>query len=151
MKLHSMVDTITNRSTEIYTWVLEDAHNKFYNIVKKILLTLGIDKDPQDIFTVEYRVDKRWKEDMHSILLASISERTIPKEQLSEFIEEEIPAYLDSGGYKSSFNITKALSMDYNYPRGLEFVVRNKITGEVILDSINDFIFTDSKVCARVD
>lgn len=56
MKLHSIIDLITNSSTEIYSWADRSSVTSLTNAVNELLKTVGSDKTFDDLFTtfIEY-------------------------------------------------------------------------------------------------
>jgi hypothetical protein len=55
--LHSIIDVITNSSTEIYTFARSDAVEKSYELLNEILKVSGSDKKAEDLFNVRIEPD----------------------------------------------------------------------------------------------
>jgi hypothetical protein len=53
LKLHSIIDVITNSSTEIYTYVGKYSIDKAYELLNEILKIAGSDKKAEDLFDVK--------------------------------------------------------------------------------------------------
>ena len=57
MKLHSLVDVITNSSTVVYVWPNQDAIQKTKELLKEIVSVVGFEGDIDEYFDVDYTLD----------------------------------------------------------------------------------------------
>lgn len=104
--VHSVVDVITNSSTEIYTWPVGNAESLMRDILAEILKAAGVDKPVEDFFNIKMGPDPRWAKDVRewppeSIYIAESDEYF--NEEDYEDSEEEwnalLEKYIAQGGY----------------------------------------------------
>lgn len=63
MKLHSIVDIITNSSSVIYTYVNPHHEKIIYNAINNLLESIGIDKTAEELFDIKISIsDSRLEE-----------------------------------------------------------------------------------------
>ncbi len=53
IKIHSLIDVITNSSTEIYTTTVDDAVDKAWELLNEILKVCGVEAGAEDYFSIE--------------------------------------------------------------------------------------------------
>jgi len=66
MKLHSVVDIITNSSTVIFTTVTDDAIENTKLGIEQILLAAGVTQDVDELFDFSIAFEEGWLEDTKS-------------------------------------------------------------------------------------
>jgi hypothetical protein len=66
VKIHSIIDVITNSSTEIFQYVSEGAKDKAIELIDKILETAGSDKKAVDLFDISVGYSEDTIEDILS-------------------------------------------------------------------------------------
>lgn len=64
MKLHSVVDVITNSSSSVYVWPVKDAIQKTKDFLANILLAVGSDVNVDDYFEVTYKLSGDYFDDI---------------------------------------------------------------------------------------
>jgi hypothetical protein len=93
--IHSIVDTITNSSTEIYTFPSKDAINTVKTIIKTIMKQVGINGEVEDYFDVHFEIDtdSGFKEQL--LDRARFEHNFYTVEQINEMFENNDPRLLD--------------------------------------------------------
>lgn len=63
LQIHSICDVITNSSTTVYMFATKNAVNLTRQAIKGIMLTLGIEGEPEDFFDINLVIKESYLED----------------------------------------------------------------------------------------
>lgn len=99
MKLHSVVDIITNSSSVIYTCINTDYEKFIYKGLNNILRALNINQPAEELFNIKVVVDECKLDDLHWDWddLSKDKQRELYGNSFDRFVEEYIEDY-DSMG-----------------------------------------------------
>lgn len=133
--VHSIIDIITNSSSEIYTWANENAVETTSEMIKEMMISMGVEGEVSDYFDIELIIDSEWESNM----------RRIAKEMIGcgeEIDLEDLEEHITSGGYLHE----ELLCWDGTYEKGTRIKVTSKNGTSIDLQQMFSNIFT-SKDC----
>lgn len=90
MRIHSVVDVITNSSSEIYTWPHGNAIQGAKDLIAAIMAATNTPGTPDDYFDFSLEIDEIWADD--------VRERCRCWSDLTEEDKERIERYISEGG-----------------------------------------------------
>lgn len=102
--VHSLVDVITNSSSEMYTWASEDSVKHTKNLIKEIMESLDVAGSVEDYFDITMEIDPEWVESVKGALLNRWEQSEEEITNINNFIEtggavEKIRNKLDCADY----------------------------------------------------
>lgn len=83
IKIHSIVDVITNSSSTVFVWPKTTALSTAREIVQDMMTALGVAGQPEDYFDISFEVDPAWLNDR-------ISDAAWQKEKDPAAYEQEV-------------------------------------------------------------
>lgn len=90
VKIHSIIDVITNSSTEVFVMAGESSRNVMFELLGEMLKLTGVDIDPKELFDIKFKIHY-W--DDASLLKYYIAQEVLNLED-AKFIE-----YSSDGDY----------------------------------------------------
>ena len=121
VKIHSIVDVITNSSTVIYITMKENSIKEMFEIINEILKIADSDKKAEDLFSIE--IERNWDQILDSFLDDDpVNEKEIKLfeelvkleyKESEEYEENVIIPYLKESGRWKAFN-TNYDGFDYD-------------------------------------
>src|ERR1035437_3820902 len=72
--VHSLVDVITNSSSELYTWASEDSVKHTKILITEIMESLGVPGSVEDYFDITMEIDPEWKKNVKQLDLRYYTE-----------------------------------------------------------------------------
>lgn len=122
MKLHSVVDIITNSSSVIYTCINTDYEKFIYKGLNNILRALNINQPAEELFNIKVVVDECKLDDLHWDWddLSKDKQRELYGNSFDRFVEENIEDYDSMGNgreikvYDNQGNEVKFISLFIN-------------------------------------
>lgn len=85
MKLHSVVDVITNSSSSVYIWPVKNAIKNTKDFLANILSAVGYDGDIDDDFEVTYKLSDDYFDDSDdNVHIQAVRERYLNSINMSE-------------------------------------------------------------------
>lgn len=149
VRLHSLIDVITNSSTEIFTSVTSSGKENLYKIIQEIMTTLKVEGNAEDFFTVTVE---------EVINYDYLTDQLYDGEEFEEFYEDypeykELETYREKETFLGNLGIDKLrnydLSFNYNSDQvEEEFIIRSKETGErneVIEDALTSLFYSEEE------
>jgi Na+/phosphate symporter len=130
MKMHSIIDVITNSSTEIYTFTSEESIKDAYNLLNEIIKISGSDKKAEDLFIITREYDDLCKiADIINDNIEKVEEQEL-KDLLSKeeayYENEELMKYLKENLEICNKYISKFSDCDDNFESKLLILAKDK-------------------------
>lgn len=57
VKIHSIIDVITNSSTEVFVMAGESSRNVMFELLGEMLKLTGVDVNPKELFDIKFKID----------------------------------------------------------------------------------------------
>jgi hypothetical protein len=114
--IHSVVDVITNSSSEIFTWANENAADVAIDLINNMMQVMKVPGTATDYFNFEIVVDPDWIENMRDVA------EDMVKYNDTNATTEEIEDHLASGGWENEY----LLESDGPRPKGTHLYVTAK-------------------------
>jgi hypothetical protein len=100
LKIHSVIDVITNSSTEIFCGCHSNTKNEFKKFVEVILKESGCDKSFDDLFELEEKWDETYLEDLkHEYDLENPDEKEEYEKRIKELLKNDSYDYYNCKKY----------------------------------------------------